>query len=151
MNHSVTLEFAAIEATHLLDLLDQFDGILAADAASDPAVRRLVPDAYRDDEEAAREFRRLTEGDLLARRRTELGVVQAGLRAAIADGAAEVIPVALDAAGVQAWLRTLAALRLVIAERLGIIDDTPPDPDDPRTDVYEWLGYRLDRLVADLG
>jgi hypothetical protein len=150
MSRSVTLEFVRIEATHLLDLFEQFDGVLAGDAASDPAVRRLVPDAYRDDEEAAREFRRLTEGDLLARRRSELGIVRDGLRAASASQPGEMVVVELDAASVGAWLRTLAALRLVIAERLGVVDDTPPDPADARTDVYEWLGYRLDRLVAEL-
>ncbi|MDJ1113672.1 DUF2017 family protein [Microbacterium dauci] len=147
----MTIEFVPIEATHLLDLLEQFERILVGDAASDPAVRRLVPDAYRDDEEAAREFRRLTEGDLLARRRSELGIVRDGLRAAFDGRDAETVVVELDAAGVQAWLRTLAALRLVIAERLGVVDDTPPNPADARTDVYEWLGYRLDRLVASLG
>ena len=49
---------------------------------------------------------------------------------------------------IDAWLRTLTALRLVIANRLGIeSDDDTHDPEDPRYGVYDWLGYRLDGLV----
>ena len=48
----------------------------------------------------------------------------------------------------RAWLRTLAAIRLVLASRLGIEVAEDHDPDDPRFGIYDWLGYRLDGLVA---
>jgi hypothetical protein len=47
--------------------------------AGRPAVARLVPDAYRGDAEAAAEFRRYTEADLLQRRRTDADLVAASL------------------------------------------------------------------------
>ena len=53
----------------------------------------------------------------------------------------------LDPDEVQAWLRTLAAIRLVLATRLGIEGADDHDEDDPRFGIYDWLGYRLDGLV----
>ena len=61
-----------MEAAHLAGLVTQFAELLedADDAPpDDPAIARLVPDAYADDAEAAQEFRDLTERDLLDRRR----------------------------------------------------------------------------------
>ena len=46
----------------------------------------------------------------------------------------------------QAWLRTLTAVRLVIATRLGITSEEEQD-DDARFGVYNWLGFRLDGLL----
>ena len=45
-------------------------------------------------------------------------------------------------------MRTLTAIRLVIASRLGIEDEDDRDEDDPRFGVYDWLGYRLEGLHA---
>lgn len=47
---------------------------------------------------------------------------------------------------IDAWLRTLTAIRLVIATRLGITSDEDPGGDD-RHGIYDWLGYRLDLLI----
>ena len=41
----------------------------------------------------------------------------------------------------------LAAIRLVLATRLGIRSEEDHDEDDPRFGIYDWLGYRLDGLV----
>jgi Tfp pilus assembly protein PilN len=57
-----------------------------------------------------------------------------------ADAEVEVI-VELDAGAVTAWLRTLTAVRLVMATRLGITTEAEQD-DDPRFGVYNWLGFR---------
>jgi hypothetical protein len=154
----VSMELTLLEAAHLTDLVAQFEELVQERAADDPAVRRLVPDAYRDDPEAAAEFRGLTQDDLLSRRATDAGVVRASLRK---DGR-ELDPALLDRTEAEdslvvelgpetagAWLRTLAALRLVLAERLGIADEEQDD-DDPRYGVYEWIGYRLDILVRAL-
>ncbi|MEV8023204.1 DUF2017 family protein [Microbacterium sp. NPDC080220] len=127
--------------------------------ARDPAVRRLVPDAYRDDADAAAEFRRLTQDDILERRLTDAGVVRASLRR---DGrdldpaeldrtqAEDALVVELTPEVAGAWLRTLAALRLVLAERLGATGEDHDGDGDPRFGVYEWVGYRLDVLVRAL-
>lgn len=156
---TVVVELARIEAAHLAGLVSQFADLLAEteDAAADPAVARLAPDAYADDAQAAREFRELTQADLLARRRADASVVISSLGDAAslstdADEAAltETVAVWLDPDDAQAWLRTLAAVRLVLASRLGIADADDHDESDPRFGVYEWVGYRLDGLVRAL-
>ena len=80
----VLLEMSMLEAAHLTDLVDQFADLIAAtvddDAIDDEAVARLVPDAYRDDAAASDEFRRLTQGDLLDRRRDDAALVLSTLR-----------------------------------------------------------------------
>ncbi len=155
------LVLSRLEAAHLTALTLQFSDLVSASApaAHDPAVARLVPDAYRDDAEAAQEFRSLTEGDLLQRRADDAALVLASLRSdgdvldptQLGDEDATVeYAVALDAEHAGAWLRTLSALRLVLASRLGIESETDEDSADPRFGVYDWLGYRLDGLVRAL-
>lgn len=155
----VSLELTLLEAAHLSDLLAQFEEVVAERDARDPAIRRLVPDAYRDDADAAAEFRRLTQDDILERRLTDAGVVRASLRR---DGrdldpaeldrtqAEDALVVELTPEVAGAWLRTLAALRLVLAERLGVTGEDHDGDGDPRFGVYEWVGYRLDVLVRAL-
>lgn len=154
----VVLELTRIEAVHLRGLVDQFVELLAGtpDAAADPAVGRLVPSAYPEDADAAAQFRATTQSDLLRRRTEDAAVVLADLVVAgPAGGLAEDAPeaalsefvVRLDRGHTDAWLRTLAAVRLVLASRLGIETEDDDDPEDPRYGVYEWLGYRLDGLT----
>lgn len=152
---TVVLEITRLEAAHLSGLIGQFADLLVEPASGDdPAVQRLVPDAYRDDQDAAQEFRSLTQDDLLQRRRADAEVVLADLAPAAdipedPDDPAlrESVPLALDQAHAQAWLRTLAAVRLVLATRLGIADADHHVDGDPRFGIYDWLGYRLDGLV----
>lgn len=155
MSRGVVLEVARIEAAHLASLVTQFAELLdeSDDPTDDPAVRRLVPDAY-DDPTDAQEFRDLVAADLLDRRRADAAVVLGSL-----EGTADVpddpqhpafiesVAVALDRVQAAAWLRTLSAVRLVLATRLGIADEDDHDPEDARFGIYDWLGYRLDGLV----
>lgn len=157
---TVVVEVARLEAAHLADLVEQFATLLDSDGLdADPAVARLSPVAYPDDAGAADEFRRLTQPDLLERRRADSAVVLASLAT---DGAVPRVgdvddAVAMDSIVVTlhpgesaAWLRTLAALRLVLASRLGVTEDAAHDDGDPRFGVYEWLGYRLEGLLQAL-
>lgn len=157
----VVLEITAIEAVHLggmvrqfLELLDVTDVEVAP--PDDPAVARLLPDAYTDDADASAEFRRLTGSDLLDRRRHDAGVVLATLATdgpdldlSTAEDAdlTRAFVLTLDDEESGAWMRVLAAVRLVLASRLGIESEEDYDEEDPRFGVYEWLGFRLDGLV----
>lgn len=153
---AVVMEITPLESMHLADLVRQFRDLLHAgadqpEARRDAAVARLVPDAYADDAEAARQFRELTEADLLGRRDRDALIVlttlgDPGVTESASDPLA-VAQLALTAEDVEAWLRTLAALRLILASRLEIHSDTDGDRADPRFGVYEWLGYRLETLV----
>ncbi|MCT9820277.1 DUF2017 domain-containing protein [Microbacterium sp. W1N] len=156
---TVVVDLALIEAAHLSDLTAQFVELLEGSPAVDPAIARLVPDAYPSDAEAGTEFRRLTEGDLLGRRRSDADAMLATLRGererlapgdVADDEATDRVTLTLSLAQAMSWLRTLSAVRLVLATRLGIVDEDDHDLDDPRFGVYDWLGYRLDGLVQAL-
>ncbi|MCD2170049.1 DUF2017 domain-containing protein [Microbacterium sp. JC 701] len=152
----VVLEISGLEALHLAGIVGQFRDLLADSRADDdPAVARLFPDAYPDDEAASREFRRLTGGDLLERRAQDAAVLLQTLGLDGGDRSAEddpdaTITIALGETEALAWMRTLSALRLVLATRLGIRTEDDHHPDDPRFGVYDWIGYRLDGLMTAL-
>lgn len=120
---------------HLLAIV----GIGGSDSLSaDPAVARLLPDAYADDAEASSEFRRLTEHSLADRKIANARLVVTGLLAA--EGA----EFELDAEAQQAWIRTFTDIRLVLAARLGIERDEDTGRQDSDAalmmrDVYDWL------------
>jgi hypothetical protein len=127
----------------------------------DPALLRLLPEAHRDDSEAASEFRRLTERTLRDGKVNDATVVLESL----ADGAVDDIDTAddadvdvefeLDRDQVRSWLRCITDLRLTLAERLGVTAEDDDywaslDPDDERLPVYEiygWLGYVQESLL----
>ncbi len=83
---------------------------------TDPAVRRLLPDASRADPEVAAEFRRFTEADLRASKITQL----LGLRDALAGDDDRVVVPREAAPAVAA---ALTDVRLVVADRLGLRTD----------------------------
>ena len=126
----------------------------------DPVLARLFPNAYPDDEEAAGEFRRYTESALRdSKARAAVEVIEtleeAGLPVELAEDGL-VVDVELDAEATGTWLRSFTDIRLALATRLGIEDDDEdywaalPD-DDPRAhvfDIYQWVGYLQETLVA---
>jgi hypothetical protein len=141
------LDLPEHEARLLGDLVSQLVTVLEGGDPGDPAVARLLPSAYPDDEEAAAEFRRFTADDLTARKLVNARRVLDDL----APPAAE----RLDPAAQQSWLRTLTDLRLVLGSRLGVTADGPAPTDDPHVqvmhDVFDWLGYLQESLVQTLG
>jgi hypothetical protein len=117
----------------------------------DPVLARLLPDAYRDDPEAAGEFRRYTEQGL---RSGKVAAAQTVLDTLPAKGG----QVRLGPEDAQAWLRAINDVRLAIGTLLGITEDYEDELDqaswaDPRSaylEVYHWLGYIQDSLVRAL-
>jgi len=117
----------------------------------DPVLARLLPDAYRDDPEAAGEFRRYTEQGL---RSGKVAAAQTVLDTLPARGG----HVRLGPEDAQAWLRALNDVRLAIGTVLGITEDYEEEMEaaswaDPRSaylEVYHWLGYVQDSLVRAL-
>lgn len=152
----VVLPFAVIEIRHLLELLDELVAVLEdAPDTPDAGTAAFTPDPYPDDEQASAAFREATGSAILERRVNDVGVVRAALthaEGAVAHIGAGKEPlrsqdVVIAATDLDAWLRTLTALRLVLASRLGVGTAEHEHQDDPRSDVYDWLGYRLDQLV----
>lgn len=170
---AITARFTRDEAAVLRDLSDQLVTMLldrSAEAPSDPAsvvfaqagigggqsapldpaLARLLPDAYLDDAGAASEHRRLTERSLIERK-----VVNARAVAGALPPTDRPVAVRLDAAAVQSWLRALTDLRLAIAARLEIVGDDDHGRIDDEHDaamlgVYDWLGALQGSLIECL-
>jgi hypothetical protein len=132
-------------ATQVAGLLDARDG-----AVRDPALRRLLPDAYLGDAAAAAEFRRFTE-DALAGRKIDNA---RALVASLGTSPRAAGRVRLDPAAVQAWLRCLTDIRITLAARLGIEQDGDQGADDAEglilREIYDWLGFVQGSLVDAL-
>ncbi|MFD8009984.1 DUF2017 domain-containing protein [Streptomyces sp. NPDC058955] len=130
---------------------------------SDPALRRLFPDAYADDSEelraAAADFRRFTENDLRARKREDALAVVRALDGLSSEGPEESAVLKLTPDESRSWLGTLNDLRLTIATRLDITEDEESerlyrlpdsDPRKPMVMAYLWLGALQESLVETL-
>jgi len=144
--------------SQLLQLLGSIDADDTAMLAQ-PAVRRLLPDAYPDDPEAAAEFRRFTADGLLEGKLANAAAVLGALgddeqSTVQTDAPAHdplPVPIVLDEQQIQSWLRTLTDLRLVVADRLQIDPHGVPHLDDEEShvvnDIYNWLGMVQESLV----
>uniref|UniRef100_A0AAU2VV16 DUF2017 domain-containing protein n=1 Tax=Streptomyces sp. NBC_00008 TaxID=2903610 RepID=A0AAU2VV16_9ACTN len=131
---------------------------------SDPALARLFPEAYGDEDDelraASSEFRRFTENDLRTRKRDDaLAVVRTldGLSPVGESGAV----LRLDAGECRNWLGTLNDLRLTIGARLEVSDEDggeegslyrlpDSDPRKPMVMAYLWLGGLQETLIETL-
>ncbi|WP_417511614.1 DUF2017 family protein [Microbacterium sp.] len=150
----IRMPLAMIEIVNLADLVDQLTEVITATHSDrDPAVARLTPNPYPEDAEASVEFTMATRDDLLNRRTADAALVRGALDPFLdpADERDErsEVELVVSAHEIDAWLRTLTALRLIIASRLRITDDSDlEDADDPRFNVFHWLGFRLDTMIA---
>ncbi|MBV9094028.1 MAG: DUF2017 domain-containing protein [Streptosporangiaceae bacterium] len=136
------------------DDLAALEGLLgepAPEAPEDPVLARLLPDAYRDDPEAAGEFRKYTES---------------ALRSAKWQAARQMLDTLPDSGGrvqlsseqAHAWLKALNDVRLALGVRLGVTEEFEEQwgrlkPDDPQWaafEVYAWLGVVQESLVHAL-
>jgi hypothetical protein len=114
----------------------------SSSAPLDPALARLLPDAYRNDDAASTDHRRLTEWGLVDRK---IANAEAVLATLVAD------PVELDDLAAQSWLRTLTDLRLTLAARLHIEEDGDDGTgDEAMLEVYDWLGYLQGTLLDEI-
>jgi hypothetical protein len=120
-------------------------------APEDPVLARLLPDAYRDDPEAAGEFRMYTEPAL---RSTKHEAAQQMLDSLPEAGGR--IQLTQDQA--LAWLKALNDVRLALGTKLGVTEEFEQEwaklkPDDPQWgayEVYAWLGAVQESLVQAL-
>jgi hypothetical protein len=153
-----------------VDPLEELTGLHAGPGPArptDPALARLLPDAYGPggevgesgdraepedvDELNSAEFRRLTERDLRNGKMTDAE----GLLSSLPEGGGKVV---LDEERAHQWLRTLNDVRLALGTRLGVSEDAAQDfeqlpADDPDSTAYElyvWLSILQESLLAAL-
>lgn len=131
-----------------VDPLAVLVGLHDARRPEDPALIRLLPDAYLGDEEASAEFRRFTERGLRETKTAHARTVLDGL-----GRSGEKVTLAADE--LPSWLGFLNDARLALGVRLAIteegheeLDDLPED--DPRFamhQIYGWLTFLQETLV----
>jgi len=119
-------------------------------APDDPVLARLLPDGYRDDPEAAQDFRRFTEASL---RSAKAAAAQAVLDSLPPDGG----KLRLTGEQADSWLRALNDVRLALGVMLNVTDDFSYQPSAGADEqqrfavgVYDWLTFLQDSLVAAL-
>lgn len=123
----------------------------------DPVMKRLLPEAYREDGEASQEFRRLTDHDLRAAKRSGLSQIVTDLSDK-AEPHRSAVRLILTDEEVAAWLPALTSLRLAIGTRLDVTDDMDDERaslsvDSPRyaeIATYDWLSWLQDAMVRAL-
>lgn len=137
---------SAVDADPLAAEIGWVDGEVGP--SDDPAVARLLPDAYADAQEAS-EFRRFTEHDL-----RKVKVEHATTVLTEIERSGDKITVGSP----DSWLGTLNDARIAIGTRIQIAEDNHeelaalPD-DDPRAGlfhVYDWLTFLQESLVRCL-
>jgi hypothetical protein len=160
------VELLRNEAAVPRDDVDPFEALMdfsgPTQEPEDPVLARLFPTAYPDDEEAASEFRRFTEGGLRDGKAAAAvamieGLEEAGLPQELTEDGL-MIDVELDEPTAETWMRSFTDLRLALATRLGVEEGDEAywhslPEDDPRAqahDIYEWVGYLQETLVGAL-
>ncbi len=136
----ITVTFNEVEANVLRDMAEQVAVLLRGheDRIGDRALERLLPDGYRGNPEDAQEFRRLTQGDLVADKVAGAATIIEALSRPAQQGSVRLMLMPEDAV---AWLRSLNDIRLAMAVRLGIENEQyRPDPTDNDYAIYLWLG-----------
>lgn len=112
-------------------------------AERDQSTRRLFPPAYADDPGAESEYRQMVGNSILASHNEALRVMESTLDAEM-----------LDDDEINAWLRALNDLRLVLGTRLDVGEDLAPlrdgDARAPAMATYAYLSMLQDQIVIAL-
>ena len=117
----------------------------STEISDDPALARLFPDGYSEDEHASADFRRFTEQDL---RQAKLDALN-DVRLMLMDLSGKSIVTPTQA---KSWLKAINDLRLVLGTRLEITDEgeTDFDTDEPGIHLYNYLTYLQGTLLDAL-
>ena len=121
------------------DLVVQLRSLITTDS---PALARLFPPAYGDDEERNQGYAALAGAELVERRLAALDLVQSTLEAE-----------ELTEEELSTWMRSLNDVRLVLGTILDVDEEHEPSEDGdlvPMYATYEYLGYLLERVVQAL-
>ena len=157
--------------SHQVDPLLHLVGISNADSPpEDPVLRRLLPNAYKE-EKAAGEFRRYTEHGLREKKKAHALTIYEALLPQDEEWTGDTplekgfITVTFPSAQSLEWLGGLNDLRLALAVRLGIGTDiaersdsihkkyelmVDSDPMKAVYSVYSWIGWLQQSLLDSI-
>ncbi len=138
------------------DPLQSMTALSAAEVRppEEPVMRRLLPDAYRDDPDSAGEYRRLMEADLRLQKAAALQRVLDDLAGA-APRKRDELRLELDDASAEQWLYALTDVRLVLGTTLGVTEDMEGEREDlepgsarfMQLGIYDWMTWLQDAIV----
>lgn len=140
-----TLRIPAAERQVLETLPGTLRSLLVSGEADDPALRRLYPKAFADDEEASSEFASIVHDDLLEQRLAAIDTMERTMHAEH-----------LSEEELIAWLAALNDLRLVLGTRLDVTEeataaDFAGDADSESAyELYRYLSYLEEHVVRAL-
>jgi hypothetical protein len=142
----VAVRLQAHERTAIRGLTSEYRGLLTHESqASDSAVARLFPPAYREDPLRNFDYERQTHDDLMAERLAAIGAVEGNADATT-----------LTAGQAHTWLGVLNDLRLVLGTRLEITEDSSREDFDAEPAsantfaLYQWLTHLVGALIEAL-
>jgi hypothetical protein len=128
------------ERALLGQLIGQLRELLSTDSA---ALARLFPPPYGDDEERNQGYAALAGSELVERRLAALDVVGSTLEETV-----------LSQEQLEAWMRSINDVRLVLGTILDVDDSHVPPPADsdelPMYAAYEYFGMVLEHIVRAL-
>ena len=121
--------------------------VLLEDPAADPGLVRLSPVAYPDDPEREAEYRAMVGDELLEGRRRTARILEA-----TADATT------LEEEELEAWMRAVNDVRLVLGTKLDVSEDDDldalalddQDPEAAAYALYHYLGHLLEQIVVEL-
>jgi hypothetical protein len=140
-------ELGAQETNDPLEIMLGMNG--STQISDDPALARLFPDGYTNDEHASADFRRFTEQDLRQQKIAALSDVRDTLEN-------KQDPTSVNSQQAQSWLKAINDLRIALSIRLEINEESfetfemLPD-EDPQKSVYAvyfWLGWLQENLLG---
>lgn len=134
-------ELNAQETIDPLEIMLGMNG--STQISDDPALARLFPDGYFDDEHASADFRRFTEQDLRQQKIAALSDVRENLND-------RENPTTVSAQQAQSWLKAINDLRLVLGTRMEITQENDFDSDEPEVNLYNYLTYLQGTLIDAL-
>ncbi|MCA1691934.1 MAG: DUF2017 family protein [Acidimicrobiales bacterium] len=139
----VELRLPEVERAFLRSLAPEMREVFGT--ADDPAMARLFPIAYPEDEERQEEYRLLAHTELMESHLAALATLEAS-----ADSEH------LSPEEADHWMRALNEVRLVLGSRLDVSEEgheRPVEADDPRAPVfaaYDYLSMLQGELVEAL-
>lgn len=118
-------------------------------SSGDPSLVRLFPTAYPNDPELDAGYHALVRDELLEKRLASIDVLEETLDAGRQGRE-------IDGEQLEAWMRALNDLRLVLGTRLDVSEDDdvedidPDDPDAAAWSIYHYLAMLLTFIVEAL-
>ncbi len=157
--HGFSVGFSDVEAAALRRVAEELQQALEPQHLDEPQMKRLFPPAYPDDPKLQDEFLRMTQDELVARKRNASRAVIDSIDGGRIKRGTFSAELSEDQA--QAWLGVINDARLVLGTRIDVTEDMDPEPSDASDplaaahNLYVYLSglqwYLIDAMSESAG